>query len=173
MVSFGFLRDRNFFIYKVNLIEKLLATVLAKISNFIPEGGIWLNTQRPEWNDANNALVGNGVSMVTLNYLNRFINFFEKIVVNSSTKQVEISSELALFFNDVVKTFDQNKNILSGKVSDKERKNVLDGLGKAGSIYRIQIYENGFSSDRRTITKTQLLDFFTITKQYLEHTIEE
>lgn len=171
-VDGALLRDRNFFIYKVNLIEKLLATVLAKISNFIPEGGIWLNTQRPEWNDANNALVGNGVSMVTLNYLNRFINFFEKIVVNSSIKQVEISSELALFFNDVVKTFDQNKNILSGKVSDKERKNVLDGLGKAGSIYRIQIYENGFSSDRRTITKTQLLDFFTITKQYLEHTIE-
>ena len=171
-VDGALLRDRNFFIYKVNLIEKLLATVLAKISNFIPEGGIWLNTQRPEWNDANNALVGNGVSMVTLNYLNRFINFFEKIVVNSSTKQVEISSELAIFFNDVVKTFDQNKNILSGKVSDKERKNVLDGLGKAGSIYRIQIYENGFSSDRRTITKTQLLDFFTITKQYLEHTIE-
>jgi len=171
-VDGALLRDRNYFIYKVNLIEKLLATVLAKISNFIPEGGIWLNTQRPEWNDANNALVGNGVSMVTLNYLNRFINFFEKIVVNSSTKQVEISSELVLFFNDVVKTFDQNKNILSGKVSDKERKNVLDGLGKAGSIYRIQIYENGFSSDRRTITKTQLLDFFTITKQYLEHTIE-
>jgi hypothetical protein len=171
-VDGALLRDRNYFIYKVNLIEKLLATVLAKISNFIPEGGIWLNTQRPEWNDANNALVGNGVSMVTLNYLNRFINFFEKIVVNSSTKQVEISSELVLFFNDVVKTFDQNKNILSGKVSDKERKNVLDGLGKAGSIYRIQIYENGFSSDRRTITKTQLLDFFTITKQYLDHTIE-
>ncbi|MBT8310914.1 MAG: hypothetical protein HKO72_03380, partial [Flavobacteriaceae bacterium] len=29
------LRDENFFIYKVNLIEKLLATILAKISNFI------------------------------------------------------------------------------------------------------------------------------------------
>ena len=171
-VDGALLRDRNFFIYKVNLIEKLLATVLAKISNFIPEGGIWLNTQRPEWNDANNALVGNGVSMVTLNYLNRFLNFFEKIVVNSSTKQVEISSELALFFNDVVKTFDQNKNILSGKVSDKERKIVLDGLGQAGSTYRIQIYKNGFSSDRSCITKTQLLDFFAITKQYLEHTIK-
>ncbi len=33
------LRDENYFIYKVNLIEKLLATVLAKVSNFIPEGG--------------------------------------------------------------------------------------------------------------------------------------
>jgi hypothetical protein len=87
-VDGALLRDRNYFIYKVNLVEKLLATVLAKISNFIPEGGIWLNTQRPEWNDANNALVGNGVSMVTLNYLNRFINFFEKVVEKSSTEQV-------------------------------------------------------------------------------------
>jgi hypothetical protein len=64
-VDGSLLRDENFFIYKVNLIEKLLATVLAKVSNFIPEAGIWMNTQRPEWNDANNALVGNGVSMVT------------------------------------------------------------------------------------------------------------
>ncbi|MEP5132501.1 MAG: hypothetical protein ABJQ64_08030, partial [Nonlabens ulvanivorans] len=63
------LRDTSGHIYRVNLVEKLLATVLAKVSNLIPEAGIWLNTQRPEWNDANNALVGNGVSMVTLYYL--------------------------------------------------------------------------------------------------------
>ncbi|ARV06626.1 hypothetical protein BTO04_07920 [Polaribacter sp. SA4-10] len=166
------LRDENFFIYKVNLIEKLLATVLAKVSNFIPEGGIWMNTQRPEWNDANNALVGNGVSMVTLNYLNRFINFFEKVVTKSATEEVEISSELATFFNEVVATFNQNKEILSGSVSDTERKTVLDGLGEAGSVFRTAIYENGFSSDRSTISKTELLAFFTITKQYLEHTIK-
>ena len=171
-VDGALLRDKNFFIYKVNLVEKLLATVLAKISNFIPEGGIWLNTQRPEWNDANNALVGNGVSMVTLNYLNRFINFFEKVVVKSTTEQVLISKELAVFFNSVVNTFKQNKHILAGKVTDKDRKTVLDGLGRAGSKYRMQIYANSFSSDRKTITKTELLDFFTNTKEYLEHTIK-
>ena len=60
----------------MNFIEKILATVLAKVK-LIPEGGIWMNTQRPEWNDANNALVGNGVSMVTLYYLHRFLDFFE------------------------------------------------------------------------------------------------
>ncbi|MGK0447399.1 MAG: hypothetical protein ACJA2M_001173 [Polaribacter sp.] len=166
------LRDENFFIYKVNLIEKLLATVLAKVSNFIPEGGIWMNTQRPEWNDANNALVGNGVSMVTLNYLNRFINFFEKVVLKSATEEVKISFELTIFFNEVLATFNQNKDILSGSVSDKQRKTVLDGLGEAGSKYRTAIYENGFSSDRSQVTKTALLEFFTITKQYLDHTIK-
>ena len=59
----------------VNLTEKMLVSLLAKISNFVPEAGIWLNTQRPEWNDANNALVGNGTSMVTLYYLRRLPGF--------------------------------------------------------------------------------------------------
>ena len=53
----------------VTFTEKLLITLLTKLSNFIPEAGIWMNTLRPEWNDANNALVGNGASMVTLYYL--------------------------------------------------------------------------------------------------------
>ncbi|OAD46032.1 hypothetical protein [Polaribacter atrinae] len=166
------LRDENYFIYKVNLIEKLLATVLAKVSNFIPEGGIWMNTQRPEWNDANNALVGNGVSMVTLNYLNRFLNFFDKVVSKSDTEQFEISSELITFFNEVVATLKDNKNILEGKVSDKNRKVVLDGLGSAASNYRSTIYDTGFSSDKATLSKAALLEFLSVTKQYLEHTIK-
>jgi hypothetical protein len=165
------LRDENYFIHKVNLIEKLLATVLAKFSNFIPEGGIWLNTQRPEWNDANNALVGNGVSMVTLYYLRRFISFFEDIVENSSDENYIISTELTIFFTKVVNTLSNNVNVLSGKVSDAERKTILDGLGTAGSDYRIKIYETGFTSDKETITKNNLLEFFNLTKQYLDHTI--
>jgi len=118
------LRDENFFIYKVNLIEKLLA---------IPEGGIWMNTQRPEWNDANNALVGNGVSMVTLYYLRRFLNFFEGVVQNSTEENNQVSNELVDFFKSVCKTLTDNKRVLNGKVSDTDRKTVMDGLGNAGS----------------------------------------
>ena len=165
------LRDKTFFIYKVNLIEKLLATVLAKVSNFIPEGGIWLNTQRPEWNDANNALVGNGVSMVTLYYLRRFLEFFENLVKNATVESTEISTELMQFFNEVIETLVSHKQILSGKVSDKDRKSVLDGLGEAGSKYRMGVYQKGFSSDKSGISKKQLLDFITITKAYLDHSI--
>ncbi len=54
--------------------------MLAKLFNFVPEAGIWMNTQRPEWNDANNALVGYGVSMVTLYYLRRFLSFCEQLL---------------------------------------------------------------------------------------------
>ena len=165
------LTDKSSNIYKVNFIEKILATVLSKMSNFIPEAGIWLNTQRPEWNDANNALVGNGVSMVTLNYLYRFLEFFDKLLSKSETKQVEISQELADFFNGVVKTLQDNANILAGKISDKDRKTVLDGLGKAGSNYRAIVYADGFSNTKSILKLEAFSSFIEVAKAYLEHSI--
>ena len=57
------------------LAEKLATILLAKAGTLVPGGGLWLNTQRPEWNDANNALVGNGLSVVTLAHLRRFLAF--------------------------------------------------------------------------------------------------
>ncbi|NNE76496.1 MAG: hypothetical protein HKN31_05425, partial [Pricia sp.] len=166
------LTDVNSVIYKVNLIEKLLATVMAKLSNFIPGGGIWMNTQRPEWNDANNALVGNGVSMVTLYYLRRFLHFFEGIVKDAAHDSYYISKELVNFYNDLSKTLNENTHILSGKVSDKDRKTILDGLGKAGGDFRNTVYENGFSSNREPLSKTNLLQFLSISKDYLDHSIK-
>ncbi|GGD17377.1 hypothetical protein [Hyunsoonleella pacifica] len=166
------LLDKDSNIYRVNFIEKILATVLSKISNFIPEGGIWLNTQRPEWNDANNALVGNGVSMVTLYYIYRFLNFFEGIVLKAETKSVKVSEELILFFNKVTETLQNNANILSGTISDRDRKTVLDGLGKAGSNYRATIYKNGFTSAKTELSFAEISSFIEVTKSYLEHSID-
>ena len=165
------LRDQQKNIYRVNLIEKLLATVLAKVSNFIPEGGIWMNTQRPEWNDANNALVGNGVSMVTLCYLQRFLDFFEDVVAKSTLETVSISEELAAFFNSTLSTLTDHQEMLLRKVSDADRKTILDGVGQAGSTFRTTIYTNGFKNKKATIAKSDLLAFFEITKKYTAHTI--
>ena len=125
-VDGALLRDTTAFIYKVNFVEKILATVLAKMSNFIPEGGIWMNTQRPEWNDANNALVGNGVSMVTLYYLRRFLKFFNKVLDQDTTNEFEISNELLAFFNKVSQTLVAHKQLLEGRFTDENRKQVLD-----------------------------------------------
>ena len=80
--------QNNGSIIHVNFIEKILATSLAKFSNFVAEAGIWMNTQRPEWNDANNALVGNGVSMVTLCYLRRFMAFFQDLFEKVDDEQI-------------------------------------------------------------------------------------
>ncbi len=81
----------------VNLTEKLLVPLLAKFSNFVPGAGIWLNTQRPEWNDANNALVGNGCSMVTLYYIRRYLTFCQELFRDGAGKNFTLSVEVASF----------------------------------------------------------------------------
>ena len=170
-VDGALLRDTTVFIYKVNFIEKILATVLAKMSNFIPEGGIWMNTQRPEWNDANNALVGNGVSMVTLYYLRRFLKFFSKVLNQDSSSQFEISNELLEFFNIVSKTLEIHKDLLKGSFNEENRKRVMDGLGQAASDYRTQIYDQKFSGYKTAISRHSLLMFTSLSLEYLEHSI--
>jgi len=166
------LRDEHRFIVKANFIEKILATSLAKLSNFIPEGGIWMNTQRPEWNDANNALVGNGVSMVTLYYLNRFFNFFEELLESSTTQEVEVSNEILQFFDKVLDTFEKNKGLLSSSISNSNKKIILDALGEAGSEFRLQIYNHAFSGRKTTLSFDKLKRFVSLSKSYLEHSIK-
>ena len=166
------LRDENRFIVKVNFIEKILATTLAKLSNFIPEGGIWMNTQRPEWNDANNALVGSGVSMVTLYYLRRFLKFFDTVVVQSDLETVEVSRELVTFFKAIHTTLLENKDLLSERINDTDRKTILDALGNAGSNYRDQIYNAAFSGRKDEIAIEDIKSFVDVSLQYLEHSIE-
>jgi hypothetical protein len=165
------LRDENRFIIKVNFIEKILATSLAKLSNFIPEGGIWMNTQRPEWNDANNALVGNGVSMVTLYYLRRFFNFFEQVLSENTTEEVELSNEVLEFFNRVYEAFDTHQDLLKGTISDTDRKKVLDAVGQAGSDFRNTIYENAFSGRKSTLSMKKFEEFVKLSNDFLEHAI--
>jgi hypothetical protein len=159
-------------IYHVNFIEKILATVLAKLSNFIPEGGIWMNTQRPEWNDANNALVGNGVSVVTLCYLHRFLLFFQEQLENTSIESVKISNELMDFYKGVRKTFLDHEDLLSDKISDKQRKNILDNIGEIASDYRGHVYSSGFWGKKRSISIEGLKDFTRISLAFIEHSIE-
>jgi len=165
------LRDENRFIVKVNFIEKILATTLAKLSNYIPEAGIWMNTQRPEWNDANNALVGNGVSMVTLYYLRRFLDFFKTIFENSSINSFEVSTELVVFYHKVYDTLKENESLLSGSFSDSERMQILKPLLKAASDFRGQIYDRAFSGRKTEISLDSLKDFVNISNRHLEHSI--
>ena len=164
--------DGNNEIYRVNLIEKLLATLLAKCSNLIPEGGIWMNTQRPEWNDANNALVGNGVSMVTLYYMRRFMTFFSDFIRDSTHREYSISEELYTFFQATLTTLDVNMNLLEDKISNRDRKTVMDGLGRAASSYRSGIYKQGFSAQKSSLAKEELQQFIKCTTAFLNHSIE-
>lgn len=166
------IKDENGNIHHVNLIEKILATVLAKISNYVPEGGIWMNTQRPEWNDANNALVGNGISMVTLYYLRRFLHFFHEVIKKSDLKEVKLSSELMDFYKEIRKTFENHGELLTSSISDKDRKEILDELGTAASNYRTHIYNQSFWGTKRTISVSGLSGFISDTLAHIDTTIK-
>lgn len=166
------LRDNNDEIYHVNFIEKILATVLAKMSNFIPEAGIWMNTQRPEWNDANNALVGNGVSMVTLCYLRRFLKFFQQILENSNQETIKISNEMVEFYHAFRENLIAFQPLLSGTISNEDRKKILDTLGIAASEYRFQIYNSGFWGKKRTHSMEGLKKFTQVSIDFIEHSIK-
>lgn len=157
-------------LYHVNLMEKLLVVALVKLTNFIPRGGIWMNTQRPEWNDANNALVGNGVSMVTLYYLYRYLNFLEK-VLEDINHEVILSKEVAEMFLGVDGIFDGLKHALSA-ISSESTFVIVKQLGFVGETYRNKIYSHGFTGDKSSISIKQLRNFVKNTKIVLKDSIE-
>ncbi len=162
--------DHSGSVYMVNLTEKLLVTLLAKLSNFIPEAGIWLNTQRPEWNDANNALVGSGVSMVTLYYIRRFVSFCQTLFAEQGLTEHEVSAEVAELLKSISVAFNDHKSHLSGKISDEDRRKIVDALGEAGEVYRGRVYE-GFSGKMESVNTASLDAFFTDVLAFVDHSI--
>lgn len=160
-------------VYKVNFIEKILAVLMAKLSNFVPEAGIWMNTQRPEWNDANNALVGNGVSMVTLYYLRRFLSFFKETLAATSTTSFALSNEMHFFFSALNQAFTQHSALVEGAISDEQRKTLIDALGQAASSYREGVYDNGFTGEKTNLSKDQLLSFVETALLFMDDSIRK
>jgi hypothetical protein len=133
--------DKNGDVYQVNLLEKLLVPLLCKLGNLVVDGGIWLNAQRPEWNDANNALVGQGLSMVTLNYLRRYVCFFQDLM-KDQTDTTELSYEVALWLKETAEVLQKLCPQLNGSpVSDTLRFDVLRDLGQAAWKYRQAVYK--------------------------------
>ena len=166
------LKDSDNNIIKVNFIEKLLATILAKVANLIPEAGIWMNTQRPEWNDANNALVGNGVSMVTLYYLRRFLHFFTNILKRYKSEKISVSIEQKDLLLSISEALRENLYLLDDKISDQNRLSIMNLLGNSAGLFRQSIYINKFSGKKADLTKNEILDFLDISLKFIEHSIK-
>ena len=132
--------DDNDEVYQVNLLEKLLVPLLAKLGNLVVDGGIWMNTQRPEWNDANNALVGQGLSMVTLYYIRRYIRFLQRLLAEES-QSFALSSEVSQWLADTGAALANIRPLLgSNAISASDRYASLVELGQAASRYRETVY---------------------------------
>jgi hypothetical protein len=160
-------------IYKVNLMEKLLVTLLGKFSNYVPEGGIWMNTQRPEWNDANNALVGNGLSMVTLYYMHRFQAYMSQIVEEMKVDSIDVSVEVLQMFHDTTAVLKDSEQYLGNKMSDDTRFEIVKTLGKIGENYRNSIYDNGFVGDKAALSIESLKEFIEVSMIHLKDSIKK
>ncbi|MDC1068533.1 hypothetical protein OAQ99_05170 [Candidatus Kapabacteria bacterium] len=154
-----------------NLAEKLLLPLLVKLSNFVPGAGIWMNTQRPEWNDANNALVGYGASMVTVYYIKRYVRFLSDLLNTISLKSFDMHEEVASFFVSLSEYYIKASKTHI-KLNDNQRKEFVDTIGKIGSNYRSVIYESGFSCNRSEISIKNTFDFLKAVELFLDETIK-
>ncbi len=157
-------------IHHVTLVEKLLVPALAKLSNFVPGGGIWMNTQRPEWNDANNALVGNGLSMVTLYQLRRYLDHVRHLLGESEASAVALSSEVAAWLSAVEDALRSAPLDVDPAWSDRARKEVMDALGGAFSDYRQGYYRDGFSGTT-LVSLSDLEELCQVAMAHLDATI--
>ena len=133
-------------VYQVNLMEKLLVPLLAKLGNLVVDGGIWLNTQRPEWNDANNALVGHGLSMVTLCHMRRYVRFLSNMLAEDHGTFI-LSKEVQQWLEATASGLRRLRLQLEpGRISGEARYQCLVDLGQASGCYRETVYRlEGFS----------------------------
>ena len=163
--------DADGAVYQVNLLEKLLVPLLGKLGNFVIDGGIWLNTQRPEWNDANNALVGQGLSMVTLYYLRRYITFLQRLLAAESGS-TELSVEVGQWLADTAAALGRLRPLLDGKpISAAQRFESLAELGQAACRYRRSVYERASFSGKVVQPLQQIMTLLDDALAAIDHSI--
>lgn len=153
----------------VSFTEKLLIPFLTKMSNFIPDAGIWMNTLRPEWNDANNALVGFGSSMVTLCYMRRFASFardFYKDMAADAT----VSANLKHFLRNELAVMHDHKDALDAGFTPVSRRSFTDGMGLAGEAYRKAVYAQAWSEEE-DLSSSEISAFFEEVLRFIDASI--
>lgn len=158
-------------IVRANLLEKLLVPLLSKMSNFVPNGGIWMNTQRPEWNDADNALVGAGLSMVTLNYLHRFATFLAGLLRETGTAEFPLHAAVTEWMQALRRAMDDNAAALAQPQLDmKTRRAFVESVGRAFEAHRTQVLAGGLG-EANPVGTDDLRAFLDGCVAWLGHTI--
>ncbi len=156
---------------QVNLLEKLLVPLLAKLGNLIVDGGIWLNTQRPEWNDANNALVGQGLSMVTLYYLRRYLRFLQGLL-EQETDDLAVSAPVVEWFHGTAKALrGLQPKLAQESINDTVRRDSLNRLGRAASAFRETLYSRGDLDAPAPLAVSDIQDMLADALAAVDHSI--
>ena len=155
----------------VTMTEKLLTLLLAKLANLVPEGGIWMNTQRPEWNDANNALVGKGLSVVTTAYLRRFVLFWSARLAELEGNSFVVSEAVGALFDQIWAVLTAHQAQLAPGFTGRSRRRFMNDMGQVVTAYRTKLYQDGLGDAQVALTVAQLRSFLQLTLDYLEQTL--
>lgn len=143
----------------MTMAAKILQLILTKLANFVPYGGIWLNTQRPEWNDANNALAGYGLSVVTLCYLRRMMVFARGLFEKSDDESWTVPIALKSFFDQISELY-KNADLEALK-NPAAKKDFVKKCGLAFQNERFAFYEKGSRLEETLdISKAEILRAF-------------
>ena len=143
----------------MTMAAKLLQLILTKLANFVPYGGIWLNTQRPEWNDANNALAGYGLSVVTLCYLRRMMVFARGLFEKSDDESWTVPIAFKSFFDQISELY-KNADLEALK-KPAAKKDFVKKCGLAFQNERFAFYEKGSRLEETLdISKAEILRAF-------------
>lgn len=153
------------------LTTKIIQIILAKMLNHIPEAGIWMNTQRPEWNDANNALAGYGTSVVTMCYLERMLSFLVKIFEGKSGSFC-LNGLVAETLKETVEIYKDFASQTAEKVTDSQRKEFTDKIGLLFERERKSLYESGFSGKNEQISAQKLVSHLKVFLAAIRKSIE-
>ena len=156
--------DSNGEVLLVSLAEKLLVPLLVKLTNFVPDGGTWLNTQRPEWNDANNALAGWGLSMVTVAHARRYVNFCRQLF--ATAESVELSEPVVGLLEKLGEVYAAAPE----SFDDKTRYDFLVAAGRAGEEHRSAVYGDGLGA-RKRVPGAAVREFLDRVRPVLERSI--
>jgi hypothetical protein len=130
-----------------------------------------MNTQRPEWNDANNALVGFGVSMVTLCHLERYLEVLAGLLAPLAGRRTALSAEVALWLEETLAALEAHRPLLTrDQIDDQARGALMEALGTAAGAYRATVYEQGFTGPV-PVPVDRLLDLCRQAGAFLRQTI--
>ncbi|MGB3716950.1 MAG: hypothetical protein WA996_21220, partial [Candidatus Promineifilaceae bacterium] len=125
----------------------------------------------PEWNDANNALAGKGLSVVTVAYLRRFIAFWQAQLAKVEEGTFVINTAVATLFAEVQVIFCKYQIHLETDFTDQARRAIMDDLGMAATTYRMAIYQDGPPATQVDINRQTLSEFLALAQSYIEHTL--
>ncbi len=157
--------------YLVSFAAKILQIVISKTANLIPGGGIWLNTQRPEWNDANNALAGYGLSVVTLCYLYRYLNFLIDLFSSADIKTVTLPKAMVKCLNELAKVYEAFEPSVPAKDA-KARKEFTDKIGLIFEAERFEFYKNGYNAGEEEFETAKVVQILKDFNKHVEYSIK-